>query len=828
MLTKRSARPRGAALIVALISIVFATAMMMAILQISSDNAQNTDRTLGREAAFYASTGAVDLVVSDLWGDHLHQRTLGNSDFRGRLAARFPSLVDPTLNGPGTGQVTVDAANPHGTAWIGQRIGAATITKVRLTRQDREESAGYLKFTDLLVEVEARADSGETVWASRAVTARNPDKFDGLKFAILTNNITCSVCHLHVQNLAKARNPYPDDYGTFERAKVGTLELLAIRPGSAESFVEGTLYHRGRIEEEFSGDALNMSQLTGSTFRCAVFNEDDAGDRENSIYQQAAEDTKPGAVHYTSFYDDGADGSTGLWPPNQSLYLNYSKDPVKMEGSDGDLPTTFPAPFKDIHPVVSGNPTVNRKIDPEEKADAAADAIGKVTGGIALNVPIGSSYNAAKLPTTGSAANINQTHTGNLILVGTQSNPIKLDGKVMVEGDVMIRGYVEGNGQIWATGNIYAPGDVIYKNKQIDTNADGVVDSEVFGVNSNDTSNLLGMVAGGNIVIGDYLSQVTHWDSGKTNFYQYGKPEPGDKVAGYTLPDTTSLNGASPNNANFANFVVEELAFFNRDELTRTLTHVPTTSTSNFVNTTAHITNASKYTLVNPVYDPNYVPRYYSFYKNGNVPVYLNDKNKFLTSKNWWNNTADPHTYNTMRNLDQIPMQGPQEANAQKLHIHPDWITPGNMLALILDEEQKRPSQPRQLDGLLYTNNAIFAIERKRIQKYSGTWNVGTQTWSGGSWSKVNTKSGGFMQVNGALIAPDLGILVPGGTATRSTPAAGYNLVRLPDGSYRYERKAFTVNYDARVQQFLPLDDTDQVTWGLLRRGWARNVGSLP
>ena len=33
------------------------------------------------------------------------------------------------------------------------------------------------------------------------------------------------------------------------------------------------------------------------------------------------------------------------------------------------------------------------------------------------------------------------------------------------------------------------------------------------------TNNLLMMAAGKNVVVGDYLSQVTHWASGNTDFY---------------------------------------------------------------------------------------------------------------------------------------------------------------------------------------------------------------------------------------------------------------------------------------------------------------------
>src|SRR5205085_1967616 len=118
----------------------------------------------------------------------------------------------------------------------------------------------------------------------------------------------------------------------------------------------------------------------------------------------------------------------------------------------------------------------------------------------------------------GTPANITQGFTGNVILTGTAADPIKLDGKVVIDGDVIIRGYVQGTGQIFASGNIYIPGDVIYKDR-VDTITVGStpVPQEAFGSDAQNKPNLLGLVAGKNIVVGDYLSQVTNWNEGDTS-----------------------------------------------------------------------------------------------------------------------------------------------------------------------------------------------------------------------------------------------------------------------------------------------------------------------
>jgi len=73
-----------------------------------------------------------------------------------------------------------------------------------------------------------------------------------------------------------------------------------------------------------------------------------------------------------------------------------------------------------------------------------------------------------------------------------------------------------------------------------------------------------------------------------------------------------------------------------------------------------------------------------------------------------------------------------------------------------------------RFDGLIYSNNAIFAITRSRARK--------------GSFTQ------GKMEVRGAFIAPDLGVLVPG-----------------PD---QEGNESFTMLYDPRVRTFWAPSDT--------------------
>jgi hypothetical protein len=74
-------------------------------------------------------------------------------------------------------------------------------------------------------------------------------------------------------------------------------------------------------------------------------------------------------------------------------------------------------------------------------------------------------------------------------------------------------------------------------------------------------------------------------------------------------------------------------------------------------------------------------------------------------------------------------------------------------------------------DGLLYSNNAIFAITRSR--------------------SRHGSYSDGRMRVRGGIVAADLGVLVPGNGKLNDI---GLELL-----------------YDRRVPQFLQVEDTSTV-----------------
>ncbi len=93
----------------------------------------------------------------------------------------------------------------------------------------------------------------------------------------------------------------------------------------------------------------------------------------------------------------------------------------------------------------------------------------------------------------------------NLFLVGTRSDPIELNGSVVVRGDVIITGYVTGQGAIYSGGNAYVPDSIEYVNGPTSSrpaqNSPTATEQWLSGSQDKD---FLGLFARENIVVGDF------------------------------------------------------------------------------------------------------------------------------------------------------------------------------------------------------------------------------------------------------------------------------------------------------------------------------------
>ena len=95
-----------------------------------------------------------------------------------------------------------------------------------------------------------------------------------------------------------------------------------------------------------------------------------------------------------------------------------------------------------------------------DRSAAQTGAKGKLSGGSVSGVAAGQRW-AAKSSLTA----VNGFYDGNLVLIGTKENPIKLEGDVYASGDVVIKGVLKGQGAIYAGRNVYIAGDLTNQNR---------------------------------------------------------------------------------------------------------------------------------------------------------------------------------------------------------------------------------------------------------------------------------------------------------------------------------------------------------------------------
>ena len=88
---------------------------------------------------------------------------------------------------------------------------------------------------------------------------------------------------------------------------------------------------------------------------------------------------------------------------------------------------------------------------------------------------------------------------GCVMMYGTEDNPIKIDGPVVVEGDLIIGGYVEGRGCFYAGRNIHFVDDITYINRPDWSNS---MNDPYASKDANAKSDLVGFCAKGLITIG--------------------------------------------------------------------------------------------------------------------------------------------------------------------------------------------------------------------------------------------------------------------------------------------------------------------------------------
>ncbi len=298
------------------------------------------------------------------------------------------------------------------------------------------------------IEVASTASRGnESQTVVRRVSFGQNDVF---KLAMLSETTNCMYCHLRVNG----------DVGA----------LFHHRPGWGSEGVNG----------QGSGGHDGGSVIRGNLFAARTITNDDTPRNAQGVLTRGN-------------HSANGTGTLNAYRINGSLVTGdveaNSTNSALPQDTDGDGIPDFP---------------------PIKRAVALASANGSLSGGTIVALNPGQVLNATTL-TSAQVGNISRTHNGNLVLIGTPSNPIVLDKDIYVSGDVVIKGVVRGRGAIYTGRNLYIAGNVTYQNppsKPGQGICTGVTDpNQCARLNIANGRDELRLAARGNTIVGDYTER---------------------------------------------------------------------------------------------------------------------------------------------------------------------------------------------------------------------------------------------------------------------------------------------------------------------------------
>jgi Tfp pilus assembly protein PilX len=656
---------RGIALVTTMIILVMMLLFGGVLITATSFGLKGSTRYRTSTEARYAAESGAEMAFDQIWNNYLASTVGGKAVGSQGTMSAFANFLASLPNYVLGSSALANGATVNLTSLNKVSVGDGLISSVSVTRTDIDSTRTRLVFTSN----GQYSASNETVqevfdFVGAAGT------FSGFGYAMLANNINCIVCHLKVDNMN----------GT-QRVRVGSLESLMIRSGSCDSLLAGTLYTRGRFLNKDGSSITNyISANLDSQHFDSNGNVQLQGNGQPLLSNLQPAPTTPDGYPYRM----------------ANFYQNYPSDPAYQ--SDGPLPSKFPPPVADKNG--------NRRIDADEFLDKMNQSTGSLSGGVKKGVPNGNTFSGNTLDNmTSNLTSVAGSYNGNLVLNGTDANPIVINGDIAVNGDLVIKGKVKGTGRIYVRGNSYVIGDIEY--------ADGTVNGiRTFGKAQDGTQNLLAIASCGNITVGDFVTKA----------------------------DGKSVDTGTSGQTNM-NFVSSDLGIFNRNEWGKTQQYLP---------------DKSGNLIANSSYIPGYIPRYYTLYSGDPVGFYMDipivDKaGKIIgydsvSPKVYWDPTiqswvGSEHTTN-YGDFAILPQTSPLLSGAVVMSLAPasNWISISQLQALWAEDGFDRPAGDiLNIDGLLYSNNGTFELARKKSDTV------------------------GRITIQGALVSADVGVLAAGG-----------------------------------------------------------------
>jgi hypothetical protein len=708
-MSKRKWLREGVALVTALIFLAVVVVFVSTALLVSSSNRKLSGDNLRTYQAQLAAEAGLQRVIAESWfapyeeSEHEdvpedYQVTL--ETFRKQLDDTGISAGENGINSYSFGDEVIFQEDLEGASY------SASVRRV-----DVGDS-----YTLLRLDVTGLTGNPDAPAATRRMSADlrvQVPQTDSQGFAVLGNNANCIFCHTQISSLEAAYdkdgNPVnfsalttpknrEDTFKDKERVKIAFLEtLLTDRVKEMQSLMTGTIYTRGTTNVIGRDNTLSAVPL--------------------KVIDKQSTSLLSSDVAKTLTELDAVDCGGRCEKRHGLFYKNY---PLR-NGADGSVPETFPVLIPDTNN--------NRQIEHTEWRDAVAkeDSSGTLKGGnktilatkatgerdLALNSS--SLKNVATLASSESVDGVQ----GNVILEGTATKPLVLEGTLYINGDVVLRGVITGDGKIVARGNVYITGDVTYA---CDDEAQDfnwrASQSKSCAYNTPEELPRLGVIAGKNILVGAYLTPATSATL---------KGRPTDQLTRLNFDKTSADDlakwfidaGTSLKEPQALSYTMVQMALFNESEYRKA--------------------KASS----------SYSPRFYKLRDDGTVfrcgKGFSTKKEDYcktyaeLTdlSASALTDTADKAILERATLLSATPSNAwlGSDTQTSELALRAQWVS---------SVEGSRPLNALHLDGLYYTPNAIF-----------------------GNLPTSSTTQGKLL-LNGSLAAADIALLTPAGLTINS------------------------------------------------------------
>ncbi len=544
MIVKRS--QKGIAMIAALGFMIITVAFIGTLLTVNVSNKRLTAYNIQTIQTQLAAEAGIDQAVFALW--HVASKSIEADKPLGQKSVEDYRRYWDTLDPPLKAAVTEDEDQTPifgDPVSITGDLGNGTSYQVEVSRKDIGAKS------TLRMVATSHLGNESTRRLSQNFSVEFPP-FE-LDFALLTDMVNCTFCHAafismesgysfehgdsstdYMVNIANETNRQNAATGT-ERVRVASLTQLMAEPGvtgdadgqkiRANTLVGGTIYTRGE---------QNIISPCDGGFGCkdGVFGPSyQTSDGEalpiiaNEPYQEFG--NKPrhpieGFEETLVCSKSEKDGNKGCEKANARGYVNYPKAKKgQIAPIDGVVPDValFPSPVFDTDG--------NRYIDNEEwSAAVGSTSLGKIDGAARLllsptdsdgNVQSGSSDQFTFSKVTASPIDDLKSYTslipsssrgieGNLILIGTDTNPIRLTGRVYIDGDLVMAGYIDPgkDGVLVVRRNLYIVGDLLYDCNGGSFGRDCVYYDSDKPLAQPRNLPRLAMAAAGVVVIGDY------------------------------------------------------------------------------------------------------------------------------------------------------------------------------------------------------------------------------------------------------------------------------------------------------------------------------------